>query len=100
MKKTKDICDICGRQFAHKGVLNFHKFTKHGIESQEGNKICDICGSIHTSKKSLDTHIKKCHENKQENKKRKWMKCGVCDFRYAYRSALTRHFLENHVNNK
>ena len=99
-ESTKEICDICGKQFAHKGVLNFHKFTKHGIESQEGNKICDICGSIHTSKTSLDTHVKKCHANKQENKKMKWMKCGVCDFKFAYRSELTRHFLENHVNNE
>jgi hypothetical protein len=51
---------------------------------------------MHISKNSLDTHVKKYHENKHESEK---IKCGVCDFIFAYSSELTRHFLENHVNN-
>ena len=119
--KTKKIstpavleCDICHKQFTHRGMLNRHIIThsgakpfqcsecdktftrKHHLHNhqflhmslEERTKfrkhVCKECGKVFSRKEYLDQH------SHSEDKKQNY-KCVQCDKSFVQKSGLTRH---------
>jgi hypothetical protein len=52
-------CDICFRDFGYNHVLKLHRVQHYGAKCYR----CTLCQATYKSKKEMETHIKKVHNN-------------------------------------
>lgn len=109
------ICDVCGKEFCHKGAYDKHKrifhsekklpkaqcqecgaWLKHEMalyshinlhhkKNNDKKYICDICGKESPNNPALYTHKKKVHFMDKN------FKCHMCDSAFKYEKTLKEH---------
>ena len=86
-------CNICGKDFAGKIPLKYHKKAIHEGIKDELHK-CEHCGKEYTHKLRLRIHIKHKHENARDEK------CDQCGKLFFCKETLRRHIGNVHDNGK
>ncbi len=84
IKLNRLICDVCGKDFQLKKMLNRH-VQIHGTQ----NYVCEICGKSF----KLERYLKR-HEEIHQTKKR--FKCSICDKAFNTNSKRTHHIKKVH----
>ncbi|TRZ00382.1 hypothetical protein DNTS_004384 [Danionella cerebrum] len=80
------VCPCCGKQFAQSKTLNRH-MKVHRDSSRLPS--CPLCHKTFTQKTTMYDHMN-VHSGERP------YICAYCPFRFAHRSALRRHLLEQH----
>ncbi|XP_042230295.1 zinc finger protein 569-like isoform X2 [Homarus americanus] len=82
------ICSVCNEDFHSQTALQEH--------THESVCKCDLCGKKYQNRISLQTHIKRYHEDTD------WMKfkCATCGKNFGFLTALERHMKEHNPNQK
>lgn len=107
-KISKISCDLCDKTFSIKNSLAYHKFShhkgpepawlkKHQLSKLEPETLyeCSECVLKFTRPLSLQTHIKKYH-----NKKNQPYQCTECPLSFAKDRYLWNHMKNMHVQKK
>ena len=63
-------CDVCGKLFSTKEMLNHHVKTVH----VDNNEICEVCGKNFKHKRNLREHFRKQHKVKDPSKVQRGIK--------------------------
>ena len=79
------VCDVCGRKFSYKSVVETHLKTVHRIGDVEYFK-CDICSKVFTRKSALKLHLQLVHGDGT-----KPFQCERCAKRFKRKDALNKH---------
>ncbi|XP_057651546.1 zinc finger protein 431-like [Diorhabda carinulata] len=109
------MCEVCGKQFAYKTSLRFHKHSKVTEES-----LCDLCGKSFISQFSLKLHKQRVHVemegfscefcdklfeknqhriiHERQHTGEKPYECNICGKNFTKRSLLETH-LKGHDSN-
>jgi len=82
-------CDVCGRHFSTQWALTSHSLSHNQFKSC----LCDKCGNTFKYRCDLVRHMK-IHDNHRQ------YKCDVCPLGFNDMSALKRHRIRVHKNDK
>lgn len=83
-KTAPHMCQICGKRFSDKKVLQQHKMT------HEKMTICEIC-KVEIKQNLLNSHIKNNHES------RKNFECPTCHAQFKIETNLQHHMKKHEV---
>jgi uncharacterized Zn-finger protein len=89
-EKVALVCDVCGKIFLHRGVLNRHRLVH--MEQSKDKFPCAHCGKKFRHKSSLERH-------QVVHGSLKPYSCPQCDKKFRFQSGLTHHKLVTHQQN-
>ncbi|XP_061173943.1 zinc finger protein 91-like [Saccostrea echinata] len=90
MNKRSFCCEYCGKQFAEKATMLYHKYTRHAKNA------CKKCGISFESKSRLHKH--ECYAVLYDNGSKKPLYgCKRCKKYFVHRCKLHRH-MKNHID--
>ncbi|XP_065077550.1 gastrula zinc finger protein XlCGF57.1-like [Ochlerotatus camptorhynchus] len=83
------VCDLCGKEFSQKTVLEAH----HSTHVQERNYSCEVCLKRFKSKKLLKLHVIRHVRSSQPKQETEPLECDVCHKLYSSKMSLRNHKL-------
>ncbi|XP_062533596.1 gastrula zinc finger protein XlCGF57.1-like [Armigeres subalbatus] len=83
------VCDLCGKEFSQKTVLEAH----HSTHVQEKNYSCEVCPKRFKSSKLLKLHVIRHVKGSQPKQETEPVECDVCHKVYSSKMSLKNHKL-------
>lgn len=81
------VCDLCGKEFSQKTVLEAH----HSTHVQERNYSCEVCQKRFKSSKLLKLHVTRHVKGAQTRQESEPLECDVCHKQYSSKMSLKNH---------